>query len=132
MKRSDSRELVMQLLFQMEAQNDYTKASQEKFIVNFARENIKDQYIDNCIEAYIANRNDIDKLIEEASDKWHINRMAKVDLAILRLAVTEIKFLKDSDVPNQVSINEAVNMAKKFGSDDSQKFINGILGKIAK
>ncbi|MDO5441488.1 MAG: transcription antitermination factor NusB [Bacillota bacterium] len=132
MKRSDARELVMQLLFQMEAQNDYTKASQEKFIVNFAGENIKDQYIDNCIETYIANRNDIDKLIEEASDKWHINRMAKVDLAILRLAVTEIKFLKDSDVPNQVSINEAVNMAKKFGSDNSQKFINGILGKIAK
>lgn len=132
MKRSEARELIMQLLFQMEAQNDYTKASQEKFIVNFAGENIKDNYIDNCIETYIANKTEIDKFIEDASEKWHINRMGKVDLAILRLAVTEIKFLKDADVPNQVSINEAVNLAKKFGSDDSQKFINGVLGKIVK
>ena len=132
MKRTDAREFLMQLLYQMEAQNDFSNASQERFMSNYASQAKEDDYTHRVIISFIANKEEIDKAIEDASEKWHINRMAKVDLAILRLAVTEIKYLKDADVPAQVAINEAVNLAKKFGSDESQKFINGVLGKIAK
>ena len=130
MKRSDARELLMQLFFQMEAQNDFTKESQEKFLANF--NDAKDQlgYIHNVLVAYIANKDEIDNDIEGASVKWHLDRIAKVDLAILRLAITEIKYLKDKDIPSQVAINEAINMAKKYSSEDSGKFINGLLGKV--
>ena len=61
---------------------------------------------------------------------WKVNRMSKVDLNILRLAVYEMKY--DEDVPLKVAINEAVELSKKFGGDESSSFVNGILGKIAK
>ena len=122
----------MQLLFQMEAQNDFSKEAQDKFIQNFNAENDQMDYIHKVLVAYIANKDEIDQDIENASVKWHIERIAKVDLAILRLAITEVKYLKDKDIPTQVAINEAINLAKKFSSEDSGKFINGLLGKVAK
>ena len=73
---------------------------------------------------------EIDKRIEETAKSWKISRMGKVDLTVLRLAVYEMEF--DEDVPVGVAINEAVELAKKFGGDDSPAFINGILGKIGK
>ena len=76
------------------------------------------------------NLPEIDKRIEETANSWKISRMGKVDLTVLRLAVYEMEF--DEDVPVGVAINEAVELAKKFGGDDSPAFINGILGKIGK
>ena len=131
MKRSDAREVLMQLIFQMEAQNDFTKAAQDKFIENANVDKDQLDYCQRVLIAYIANKDEIDNDIENASVKWHIDRIAKVDLAILRLAVTEIKYLKDKDIPVQVAINEAVNLAKKFGSEESGKFVNGLLGKVS-
>lgn len=133
MKRTEVRELMMQLLYQMEAQNDFSKQAQDKFIIeNISANDEQLEYVHDLMLAYIANKDEIDNVIENASVKWHINRMAKVDLAVLRLAVTEIKYLKKDEVPMQVAINEAVNIAKKFGSEESGKFVNGILGKIVK
>lgn len=71
---------------------------------------------------------EIDKKINEIAIKWTTERMAKVDLTILRLAYYEIKY--DENIPGVVAINEAVELAKKFGSDNSPKFINGILAKL--
>ena len=68
--------------------------------------------------------------MNEKATGWKTSRMNKVDLAILRLAVYEIKW--DDDVPVKVAINEAVELSKKFGGDESSSFVNGILGKIAK
>ena len=130
MRRTEARELLMQLFFQMEAQNDFTKAAQDKFLSANLKDEEQEDYIHRCLVAYIANKEEIDNEIENSSVKWHLDRIAKVDLAILRLSLTEILYLKDKDVPAQVSINEAVNIAKKYGSEDSGKFINGILGKI--
>ncbi len=73
---------------------------------------------------------EIDARIGETAQGWKLSRLAKVDLAILRLAVYEMKY--DEDVPVGVAINEAVELSKKFGGDESPAFINGILGKLGK
>jgi len=72
----------------------------------------------------------IDRLIEETSENWALSRMPLVDRNILRLAVFEMLY-RDEDVPDSVAINEAVEMAKVYGGEDSSKFVNGILGRLA-
>ena len=71
----------------------------------------------------------IDSTIEEVSEGWKIKRMGRVDLSIMRLAVYEMKY--DEDIPVRVAINEAVEIAKKYGQDNSPSFVNGILAKVA-
>lgn len=73
---------------------------------------------------------EIDAILSEISSGWKLNRMGKVDLTILRLAVYEIKF--DEEVPTKVAINEAVEIAKLFGGDSSGAFVNGVLAKLAR
>ena len=130
MRRTEARELFMQLLFQMEVQNDYGSEIKDRFI----QENLKDsnqlEYFNRLYDTTVTNLPLIDERLEECSENWKIKRMAKVDLAILRLSAVEILYL--DDIPDSASINEAVDMAKKFGGDDSGKFINGILGKVVK
>ena len=77
----------------------------------------------------VANRDEIDKLIAGTSKNWAITRMAKVDLNILRVAIYELVFR--SDIPRNVTINEAIEVAKRFGTEDSPAFINGILDEVA-
>lgn len=72
---------------------------------------------------------DIDVILAEASSGWKLNRMGKVDLTIMRLAIFEIKY--DDDIPTKVAINEAVEIAKIFGGDSSGSFVNGVLAKLA-
>lgn len=72
---------------------------------------------------------EIDAAIGEASKGWKVSRMAKVDLALIRLAVFEMKY--EEDVPVKVAINEAVELAKQYGTDDSPAFVNGVLAKLA-
>lgn len=88
------------------------------------------EYINTIINGVEENRTEIDNLIEKNSKSWKLNRFSKVDLSILRISVFEILFMKD--IPHQVSINEAVRIAKKYGTYESSKFINGILGGIVK
>lgn len=71
---------------------------------------------------------EIDKMLSDAATGWKLNRMGKVDLSVLRLAVYEMK--KDEEIPVGVAINEAVELAKKFGGDDSPAFVNGVLAKL--
>ena len=81
-------------------------------------------------ERIISKRAEIDKSIEEKAVGWNLKRMGKVDLTLLRLAVFEIMF--DDEIPTSVAINEAVELAKKFGQDESRSFVNGVLAKFAK
>ncbi len=81
------------------------------------------------LNGVLANRPEVDKWIEEKSTNWTISRMARIDLSILRLAVYELVFCPD--IPKNVTINEAIEIAKKFGAVDSSAFINGILDEIA-
>ena len=130
MRRTEARELFMQLLFQMEVQNDYSQIIKEKFVLEHMKESNQMEYFNLLFEAAVNNLPTIDEKLEACSDNWKISRMAKVDLAILRLSAAEILYLED--VPDSASINEAIDMAKKFGGDDSGKFINGILGKVVR
>ena len=130
MKRTDAREMIMQLIFQMEAQKDFSSEARITYRENNFDGTDQEAYFDKIMDTFLENRTAIDAQIEEASNKWHLGRMGKVDLAVLRVALTELK-LKD-DIPQSVAINEAVNMAKKFGSEESGKFVNGLLGNIVK
>jgi len=130
MRRTEARELFMQLLFQMEVQSDYSQNIKEKFVQEHLKDSNQLEYFNNLFEAAVSNLATIDEKLEACSENWKISRMAKVDLAILRLSAAEILYL--DDVPDSASINEAVDMAKKFGGDDSGKFINGILGKVVR
>ncbi|HPD90039.1 MAG TPA: transcription antitermination factor NusB [Bacillota bacterium] len=128
MTRTKSRELLMQLLFLMEVQKDFTQSARERFYRD--QEIIGNEFMDLLFNHYLQNNQEIDTILDQCADNWTIQRINKVDLAILRLATTELLFMRD--VPSAVIINEAVNMAKKYGIDDSGKFVNGVLGSIYK
>ena len=87
------------------------------------------EYIQKKYEAVVSHVPEIDALINERARDWKTARMNKADLAVLRLAVYELKW--DDEIPTGVAINEAVELARKFGGDASPSFVNGILGKLA-
>jgi len=86
-------------------------------------------YIVNKFKSIIEKLDEIDTAIGEASKGWKVSRMAKVDLALIRLAVYEMKY--EEDIPVKVAINEAIEMAKQYGADESPAFVNGVLAKLA-
>ena len=122
----------MKMLFQMEIQGDFSEEAKQNFSEEFLGEDLDRQYFDAVFDAYINNNNEIDDLIESFSKGWKLERLAKVDLTILRVCIAEMLYLKDDPVPMSVAINEAVRIAKIYGGKDSQKFVNGILGRISK
>lgn len=128
MKREEIREQTMQLIFQMDAQGifDYEK------VIPIA-ENTKIIGKDQALATLTAIRDhidDIDNTIKNNLDKWNFERIAKTDLAILRNAVAEMLYI--DSLPNGIAINEAVNMAKKYGDEKSYAFVNSVLSKINK
>lgn len=86
-------------------------------------------YIVNKFKNIAEKLEEIDAAIGEASKGWKVSRMAKVDLALIRLAVYEMRY--EEDIPVKVAINEAVELAKQYGTDDSSSFVNGVLAKLA-
>lgn len=128
MNRGEAREVVMQLLFQMEIQHDYSEELKEKYLENIPKIGNQRDYINGIFIKTAENLETIDAAINSHSNKWDTSRMPKVDLSILRLAVCEIMY--DESIPKEVSINEAVNLAKKFSSEDGGRFINGVLSKM--
>jgi N utilization substance protein B len=107
-------------------------AEQEELFTTISDEEFSKKDADQIREKYekIADKlEEIDKAINEKAVGWETSRMAKVDLTIIRLAVYEIKY--DETVPTGVAINEAVELAKKFGQDGSPSFVNGVLAKFA-
>jgi N utilization substance protein B len=132
MNRSELREHVFQLLFRVEFNPMEDMAEQEELFVTGSEQLEKSKDADFVRDKYerIAEKlPEIDKMINEQTVGWDTSRIAKVDLAILRLAIYELKF--DESVPTGVAINEAVELAKKFGQDGSPAFVNGVLAKFA-
>ncbi|MCL2436620.1 MAG: transcription antitermination factor NusB [Clostridiales bacterium] len=128
--RSGARELVMQLLFQMEAQNEYSDDIKTTFFKENLKDNNQKEYLEQMYALISEYLPAADDLIESCSENWKIDRMCKVDLAMMRTAVLEIMYM--NDIPESVSVNEAVDIAKKYGTEDSGKFVNGVLGKVVK
>ncbi|HIX98413.1 transcription antitermination factor NusB [Faecalicatena contorta] len=131
MKRSESREHIFKLVFGLEFNAEEEMPQQlELYFDQLEEAKEKDrEYIQKKAQAVAEHKEEIDKLIGEHTTGWKTTRMNKVDLTILRLAVYEMKW--DDDVPVSVAINEAVELAKRFGGDESPSFINGVLARIA-
>lgn len=132
MSRKAARELVMKLVFQMEMTKESAMDILNKLNDMAEYKNLEDQleYITDCVEGVEKNIQKLDEYIEKYSRGWKINRIAKVDLAIMRLAIYEMLYRQD--VPNAGAIDEAVELAKKYGGENSPAFINGILGNVIK
>lgn len=130
MTRREIREQIFQIIFRIEFHPEDEFFEQ---LAYFGEEqsgkDTDDAYIQDKVRAVAEKLNEIDDMINAVAKGWKTKRMGKADLAIIRLAVYEMKF--EEDIPTSVAINEAVELAKKFGSDHSFKFVNGILAKIA-
>lgn len=126
MGRKQAREGAMKVLFQMDSMSDYTEDSLDLFLENFEYDEMETLYIKDSISVIKENLEEIDNQIKSNLEGWSIYRLAKVDLAVLRIAIYEI--LYRNDIPLEVSINEAIETVKKYSSDESFKFINGVLG----
>ena len=131
MRRSEIREHVFKLLFRVEFHDASELAEQDKLYfepLELTAEHKK--LISDRTKLVEDKLPEIDKKIEELSVGWKKERIGKVELTILRLAIYEA--LYDDEVPAGVAINEAIELAKKYGGDDSPSFVNGILGKLTK
>lgn len=138
--RKNTREALMQLLYEMDLQKDASARRKEQFwerqqiLRDYRVEGegkvtpLDKSYFDEMYRLYLQHLEEIDGLLSAASDNWKLSRISKVDLAILRLSVAEIWY--NNEIPQSVSVNEAIDLAKKFGGEDSGKFVNGILGKV--
>lgn len=132
MGRREMREHIFKLLFLREFNEAEEMPEQIKLYFDEMEDLGPDQqtYIKNKYDRIQEHLEEIDRILNEKSTGWKTKRMSKVDLNILRLAVFEMKY--DEDVPVKVAINEAVEISKVFGGEDSASFINGILGKVAR
>jgi N utilization substance protein B len=134
-RRRAARELLMQLIFQMDITGDFSNAALKCFLNEHSAEiTVADpdfKYFNKYLSDVTEHLADIDAVISAASDNWKIGRIAKVDLAILRLATAEMLYTgAKGAIPHKVSINEAVEIAKKYAGDKSPSFVNGVLGKV--
>ncbi len=130
--RSALREKVFVLLFESEFNSPDEMPEQAKLYLKESLTPVDDEsaeYIEARFKAVKEKQEEEDRLIAEKSSGWSIDRIGRIELSILRLAVYELKF--DDSIPTGVAINEAVNLAKKYGQDGAGAFINGILANFA-
>ena len=132
MGRSKIREHIFKLLF-MSQFNETEEMPQQLAMYFEELEELGESdrnYMEEKYRQIISHLEEIDALLNEISKGWKTSRMARVDLTALRLSVYELKY--EPEIPTKVSINEAVELAKKYGGEDSFSFVNGILGKVLK
>ncbi|SEG15394.1 transcription antitermination factor NusB [Paenibacillus sp. UNC499MF] len=139
MRRRVAREIALQSLYQIDM-NGVSAAEAVNVAVHEAendneaqvdhKEKIMPEYIRELVDGTLSNRNRIDELLAGYLKGWKMDRLSRVDREVLRLAAFEMLF--QEDVPPKVVVNEAIDLAKHFGTDDSGKFVNGVLGKMIK
>ena len=130
-KRTKAREYALQILYAIDITKDEPKDCIEHFWAG-ADEVVGEvkEFASALVLGVSDKKKEIDKIISEYATNWQLERMAVIDRNILRFSTYELLFMKD--IPPKVSINEAIDIAKKFGGSDSGKFVNGILDKISK
>jgi len=128
-KRHQARELALKVLFQLEGSED----DAEEVLLYHAAEGAATEDTTNfarqLVSGVIANRDKLDAILTETSEHWKLDQMAKVDRIILRIAIYEIAI--DRKVPTKAAINESIELAKTFSGEESGRFVNGILGRVA-
>ncbi|MEG9297341.1 transcription antitermination factor NusB [Mangrovibacillus sp. Mu-81] len=125
MKRRVAREKALQALFQI----DMSGMEAEEALQNVVDGEEVDAFLKELVLGFLKNQEKVDGMIREHLEKWSFDRLAKVDRNILRIGTYELLFVED--VPEKVVINEAVEIAKTFGDDQSSKFVNGVLSKVS-
>lgn len=129
-KRRSSRELALKFLYQSELNaGDFDEQMSQFLEISPVQEDVRKFMVD-LLESITHSKKEIDELLEKSSENWSLSRMTVIDRNILRIATAELLFHKD--VPPKVVIDEAVEIAKKFGSEDSPDFINGVMDRIKK
>lgn len=126
--RRQARELAMQALFSMDMSCSFSEQMLTDYCCCFPPGKRFHEFFEHLVNGVLKNRAHIDQVIESYSSHWKIRRMACVDRNILRIAVFELLYCKD--IPAKVTINEAIDIGKRFGSPESGAFINGILDSI--
>jgi len=133
-QRRKAREVALQVLYELDVQGIGIQDAIERFWANFDASEETRQFSSLLIEGTWKNRGEIDRLIGGSSENWTMARMSRVDKSILRMAVYELLFCQD--IPPKVTLNEAIDLGKVYGSENSGAFINGILdalyGKLRK
>lgn len=132
MSRKRSREVAMELLFQISINKDDVSEMIKNFKENtdYDINEIDMNYVERILNGVLNNIVNIDNTIEKYLISWKLNRVSRINLAILRLCTYEMLF--ENDIPDKVSINEALELAKKYSDDKSVPFLNGVLDKIVK
>ncbi|PWX66177.1 transcription antitermination factor NusB [Clostridium perfringens] len=132
MNRVKSREYLLQLAYQMETTSETALETFNSFMENedISKDDLDLAYIKSGLLGIEENKEKLDSLIESQLVKWKLNRISKVNLSILRISTYEILFAED--VPGKVSINEAIELCKKYSDNKSVSFINGVLDKVYK
>ena len=131
MNRSQKREFAFKLLYQIEVQKEINEEAIELYLENnqITDEEAK-EYISGIANGVNENLKTIEEMIEKnIKEEWKLERISKINLALLKLAIYEIKY---SELPYKVVINEVVELAKKYGEESSQSFVNGVLASVVK
>lgn len=126
--RRQARELAMQALFSMDMSCSFSEQELDDYCRSFPPGKRFHEFFEHLVNGVLKNRAHIDQVIERYSSNWKIRRMACVDRNILRIAVFELLYCED--IPAKVTINEAIDIGKRFGAPESGAFINGILDSI--
>ena len=131
MTRREIRELIFKMVFRVEFHDEEEIPQQLRLFMD-TLESASDEertYIEHKVQEILAHLDEIDAIIDSSAQNWKTSRMAKVELTLIRLAVYVIRF--DDDIPTGVAINEAVELAKAYGEENSASFVNGVLARIA-
>jgi len=127
--RRKAREIALTFLYQWDMRGEEVLPEIEEILVRDRRTEEVSEYVKLLVEGVVAERDEIDKSITEAAEHWSLHRMALVDRNILRMAIWEMGWRRD-DIPAKVAINEAIEMAKRFSTEQSGAFVNGVLDRV--
>ena len=127
-RRRKSREFALQVLYQLNITKEDANRALAQFQEHFSPEGEVDEFLKRLVLGVLEHCRELDGLIEQYSENWRLDRINMIDRNILRMALFELLYCED--IPPKVTINEAIDLGKRYGSDDSGSFINGILDRI--
>jgi N utilization substance protein B len=127
-RRRKSREFALQVLYQLNITKQEAITALTRFQEHFSPNKEADEFLKRLVLGVLEHCQEFDRLIEQYSENWHLDRINMVDRNILRMALFELLYCEE--IPPKVTINEAIDLGKRYGSEDSGSFINGILDRI--
>lgn len=127
-RRSRAREVALQLLFQRDINERINRAALERFVQDRLRDETLTSFCLGLYEGVLTHQADIDRRLSEAAENWRLVRMAAVDRNVLRLGAYELLYVPD--LPPNVALDEAIKLARRYGTADSSAFVNGVLDRL--